>query len=125
MKLTERIRDLLRSDPERKLIIAVDCDGTVWTDRYPEIGEPNEALLAELRDAQAAGHYIVAWTMREGQDDLICDWFLSQGVVLSAVNDNLPHVKTQWGNNPRKIFADVYVDNLALHVCAGENGKTK
>ena len=50
--------------------------------------------------------------MREG-DDLqeAVDWCKDRGLVFDAVNDNLDRMKQKYGNNPRKISADVYIDD--------------
>ena len=29
----------------------------------------------------------------------------------AAINDNLPERVEHWGNNPRKVYADVYIDD--------------
>lgn len=47
-------------------IYAVDFDGTLCQNRWPEIGEPNEALLEYLKAARAQGSKVILWTMREG-----------------------------------------------------------
>ena len=32
-------------------------------------------------------------------------------LVPDAVNDNLPEIKEFYGNNPRKVFANIYIDD--------------
>ena len=36
------------------------------------------------------------------------------GLMFNAVNENLPIVITRLGYNPRKIFADLYIDDKAI-----------
>lgn len=38
------------------------------------------------------------------------------GIVFDAINDNLPHMKEFYHNNPRKIFANYYIDDHNLFV---------
>jgi hypothetical protein len=49
--------------------------------------------------------------MREGKplDDAV-EWCRGYGLEFDAVNDNLEELKVRYGNNPRKIFTDHYID---------------
>lgn len=47
-------------------IIAVDFDGTLCRNQYPEIGEPNNALIEYLKTRQNMGHKLILWTCRVG-----------------------------------------------------------
>ena len=48
------------------MIFAIDFDGTLCVDRYPEIGEPREDVIAAVLDAQRAGDRFILWTRRVG-----------------------------------------------------------
>jgi hypothetical protein len=50
--------------------------------------------------------------MREDKylDDAVA-WLREHHLYPDAVNDNLPERKEKWGNNPRKVYADVYIDD--------------
>ena len=48
------------------MIIAVDFDGTIVTDCYPDIGEPKEEIIQGLIEHQNAGDKIILWTCRTG-----------------------------------------------------------
>ena len=45
-------------------IIAVDFDGTLCENKWPEIGMPNEELIEYLKKRQAAGEKLILWTNR-------------------------------------------------------------
>lgn len=94
------------------MIFAVDFDGTLCKDRWPEIGEPNERLIHFLKAARQMGDKVILNTLRE-ETDLVeaVEWCRKQGLEFDAVNDNLPELKEKWGNNPRKISADYYIDD--------------
>lgn len=47
-------------------VIAVDFDGTLCKQAWPEIGEENEILIEHLKEQQAAGARLILWTNREG-----------------------------------------------------------
>lgn len=48
----------------KKNIIAVDFDGTLCTNKYPDIGEPNKNLIAYLKKRQSNGDKLILWTRK-------------------------------------------------------------
>jgi len=99
------------------MIIAVDFDGTLCENAWPEIGEPNYALASALASAQAMGHKLILWTNRTG-DRLTeaIDWSRAVlGLKFDAVNENLPEIIAEFGGDCRKIFANVYIDDRACN----------
>lgn len=94
------------------IIYAVDFDGTLCSNKWPEIGEPNKELISDLVLARKLGDRVILWTMRE--DSLLkeaLEWCFQRGLRFDAINENLPEQKEFYGNNPRKIYADVYIDD--------------
>lgn len=84
-------------------IIAVDFDGTLCENRWPEIGEPNEDLITYLKERQKNGDKIILWTCRVG--DMLKDaveW-ASQSEIVEA-----------FGSDTRKVFANEYIDDRAF-----------
>lgn len=47
--------------------IAIDFDGTLCANDYPNIGEPNWEIIAEAKMEQANGPGLILWTCREGE----------------------------------------------------------
>lgn len=93
-------------------IWAVDFDGTIVTNKYPRIGEPNTALIQRLRQAQREGVGLILWTCRTGialQEAV--RFCAAQGLVFDAVNENLPCIKSRFGTDPRKVYAHKYIDD--------------
>lgn len=93
-------------------IIAVDFDGTLCTNRWPEIGEPNNELIDYLKNRQRNGEKLILWTNRVG--DRLTEavaWCKERGLIFDAVNDNLPEIVEAFGANCRKIFANEYIDD--------------
>ena len=94
------------------MIYAVDFDGTLCSDGFPDIGIPNKSLIVFLCEEKAKGAEIILWTMREGKIlNQALDWCKKQGLEFDAVNDNAQSQKQLWGNNPRKVYADCYFDD--------------
>ena len=76
-------------------IIAVDFDGTLCENRYPEIGEPNEELIKYLIKRQVDGDKLILWTCRCGDIlEQAVNWCHDHGLVFDAVNDNGQMVAT-------------------------------
>lgn len=110
-----KVKDKLKG--ERNMsnkIIAVDFDGTLCENKWPEIGEPNTELIEHLRTQQSLGAKVILWTCRDGgelADALI--WCMEHGLSFDTVNRNLPEIVEKFGRDCRKIFADVYIDDKA------------
>lgn len=92
------------------MIISVDYDGTLEIN-----GRLNIPLIEKLKSDQRNGHFIILNTCREGASLIkalrLCK---SCGIIFNSVNENLPMIVKQFGYNPRKIFADVYIDDKAI-----------
>lgn len=95
------------------MIIAVDFDGTIVEDRYPEIGREVPFATQTLRMlAEQHHHRIILWTVREGeclQEAL--DWCTQRGVEFFAVNKDYPEESDDKQNYSRKIKADIFIDD--------------
>lgn len=93
------------------MIIAVDFDGTI---QLPD-RTPNKALVRVLRNHQRAGNKIILWTCRDGRRlEEALRYCRGLGIRFDAVNQNLPEVIKMLGHDPRKIFADIYIDDKAV-----------
>jgi hypothetical protein len=100
-------------------ILAVDFDGCLCTNAWPEIGEPNTKLIYRLKFRRAHGDKLILWTCREGESlAKAVEWCKIQGLEFDAVNENLPEMIEMYGNDCRKIGADVYLDDKAMRVKA-------
>lgn len=95
-----------------KLIYSFDFDGTIVTNKFPEIGDQIKETIDFIKKVKNDGNYIILNTMREGDclNDAI-QFCKTLGIEFDAVNDNLPHMKDFYNNNPRKIFANYYIDD--------------
>lgn len=102
-----------KSEKEKKpKIIAVDFDGTLCTNKYPEIGEPKAEIIKYIKQQKEQGAKIILWTCRSG--DLLenaLDWCRKHDVALDCVNENLPEIIEDFGSDTRKIFANEYIDD--------------
>lgn len=119
LKAASGAAETAEKKPERTLqkAIAVDFDGCLCANAYPEIGAPHWNIIAAAAAAQSSGAGIILWTCREGkllQDALeACERW---GLRFDAVNDSLPSWKEAFGNDSRKVGADEYWDDKAYRV---------
>lgn len=97
-------------------IYAVDFDGTLCESIYPGIGTPNIALINHLIKRRKQGNKIILWTCRCGDRlEEAISWCMEHGLEFDAVNENLPEMIEWYGNDCRKVFADVYIDDKAAN----------
>jgi len=96
----------------RPTIYAIDFDGTIVRDAWPGIGDPIPEVCNLILNIQKRGDKWILYTMREGE---LLDKALKEceriGLKPDAVNDNIKSMQELFGNNPRKIYADVYIDD--------------
>lgn len=94
------------------MIYAVDFDGTLCEDAYPEIGAPRDEVIGFCISAAKNGDKLILWTCRSGADlERAVAWCKERGITFDAINENLPELIAQYGNDPRKINADAYIDD--------------
>lgn len=95
-------------------IYAVDFDGTLCENEFPEIGSPNIKLINHLIELRHQGDKVVLWTCRVGERlEKAVEWCNSYGLEFDAINENLSSQIEKWGSETRKVFADVYIDDKA------------
>lgn len=98
-------------------VIAVDFDGTIVTDEYPNIGKPIASTIKRLKEEQENGTLIVLWTCREGEDlKKAIEYCEQHGVHIHAANQNVPETISLYGTDPRKVSATEYWDDRSVYV---------
>ncbi len=97
--------------------IAIDFDGCICENQFPEIGAPNWSVIQRARQEQKAGAGLILWTCREGEllQEAVkaCEGW---GLTFDAVNESLPEWQKAFKNNPRKVGAAEYWDDQAVRV---------
>lgn len=97
------------------MIIAVDFDGTLCENSFPEIGRPNLELIRKLKANRNNGDKLILWTCRTHEDlAKAIAWCNGHGLFFDAINENLPEILALFGGDSRKIFADVYIDDRSI-----------
>ncbi|WP_373693823.1 MULTISPECIES: BT0820 family HAD-type phosphatase [Aequorivita] len=91
--------------------IAVDFDGTIVEDAYPNIGRPIIFAFETLKKLQSQGHRLILWTYRKGRTlDEAVAFCKENGIVFYAVNNSFPEEEFDTTHS-RKIHADVFIDD--------------
>ena len=97
--------------------IAIDFDGCLCTNAYPEIGEPIWPVIRRAKAEQQAGAGLILWTCREGQLLLdAIDACEGWGLSFNTVNESLPDWIEAFGTKPRKVGASEYWDDKAVRL---------
>ena len=116
---------------EESRIIAVDFDGTIVENRYPQIGKERPFALRTLKALQNKGFILILWTCREGKClDEAVEFCKKGGVEFYAINSNYPGETD--GESARKLRADIFIDDRNLggipnwgviyqQLCPGDN----
>lgn len=97
------------------MIYAIDFDGTLCEDRFPEIGKELPERIEYLKALQKQGHKLILWTCRQGKPlTQAVEWCKCRGLYFDAVNENLKEIQEKWGGDTRKVFCDFYIDDKNL-----------
>ena len=96
-------------------VIAIDFDGTLCEDKYPEIGEPEWYTILHAISEQRDGAVLILWTCRTGEllrqaVEACSEW----GIDFDYINENDPERIQAYGGDCRKISADEYWDDKAV-----------
>lgn len=96
-------------------ILAVDFDGCLVSNKYPEIGELNRGLAKELMFGGYMHWKKILWTSRTGAmlDEAI-NFCKTNHIYFDAINTNIDEVKRITGDDTRKVYADLYLDDKSL-----------
>lgn len=94
-------------------VIAVDFDGTLCENKYPEIGNPRLDVIDALKVRQVSGDKLILNTCREGELlNNAMEWcYTYHNLHFDSVNANLQERIEQYGGDCRKISADEYWDD--------------
>ena len=95
------------------MTIAVDFDGAIVEDRYPEIGPEVAFATDTIKMLIKDRHKVILWTIREGKllEEAV-EWCRKRGIEFYAVNKDYPEERQEYNNHfSRKIKAEVWIDD--------------
>lgn len=93
-------------------VFAIDFDGTIVVDKYPNIGEPIPEAIETIIEVKKLGHKIIIWSCRvEPQLSEMRNFLLINEIPFDHINENCPIKIAHYQNDTRKIGADYYIDD--------------
>ncbi len=99
------------------MIIAVDFDGTIAENAWPEIGKPIPGAIETIAALQEKGHKILLWTCRSNHHlDNAVDWLFNRGFVPDAVNKAIDTEYLELSDT-RKVYYNVLIDDKCFLGC--------
>jgi hypothetical protein len=99
----------------RPWVLAIDFDGTICEESFPEVGKLKEDADVYINMLYDEGYHIVINTCRSGKYEGMAHEFLKKiGIKYHYLNNNMPYLIEEYGQDCRKISADVYIDNKNL-----------
>ena len=103
-------------------IIAIDFDGTIIQDKYPDIGNPYPGAIQAINELYDDGYCIIidSCRARDKEDEMI-DWLNRNGVKYCHCNENCRILIRRYSTDCRKISADIYIDDKSLFAPNMEN----
>lgn len=98
------------------MIIAIDFDGTIVEDRYPEIGKMIDGAREVINRLYDEGYEIIIWSCRARVGKARAIEFLAKnGIKYHRFNESSPANLKQYNNvDTRKVYADLYIDDKGL-----------
>lgn len=102
---------------ELPYIIAVDFDGTLVEDKFPEIGDKRVHVWDRMVEARNRGAKIILWTSRDHKNlEQAVEFCREQNWEFDAINENLKECQELFNNDTRKVFANEYWDDKAVGI---------
>jgi hypothetical protein len=105
------------------MIFAIDFDGTIVKNEWPNIGKLRWLAKPVLQWMKRRGHTLILWTCRVcneerylGNQCPLCSAYCfleDNGIKFNYINENPPERIKLYNNDCRKIGADWYIDDKA------------
>tara|TARA_Y100000996_G_C22062676_1_gene453952 strand:- start:85 stop:444 length:360 start_codon:yes stop_codon:yes gene_type:complete len=107
---------------KKKLVIAVDFDGTLCQTAFPKIlkqTKKQKQLFENLKKMKKRGHKLILWTCRGNNKKYpalaeAINWCKKKGLIFDTVNKNVKGQKKISGYSP-KVIADIYIDDKCVN----------
>lgn len=97
------------------VIVAIDFDGVLVEDGFPDIGNPDWEMVSAVWRLGFTEHELILWTSRvESRLEEAVQWCKDHDLRFAAVNSGAPSNLNEYNTNPRKVFADIYIDDRAF-----------
>ena len=98
------------------MIIAIDFDGTIVKDEFPEIGEMIPGAKDTINKLKYEGYTIIIWTCRTGVElAKAVLWLAENEIKYDYINESCKINVAKYGwVDTRKVYASLYIDDRGL-----------
>ena len=99
------------------MVIAVDFDGTLFEEAYPEVGSPKWDIIDYCKRRKAMGDTLILWTCRARKRLKMAIRACKEvGLEFDYINNHTKESLKRYGRAPHgsKILADVYLDDKSM-----------
>lgn len=95
--------------------LAIDFDGTIVEDAYPNIGKPQAFAFEALKQLENKGYRLILWTYRHGERlQEAVEFCRKNGIEFYAVNSSYEGEVFDGNTQSRKLDADIFIDDRNL-----------
>ena len=92
--------------------ISLDCDGTIWEDKYPDVGDLLPMAKETINYWHSRSHTIIINTCRAlHYAENAKNYLIANGIKFDFFNENDTKLIQKYGTDTRKISADAYIDD--------------
>jgi hypothetical protein len=97
------------------MVIAIDFDGTIVYDKFPDIGEIKPNAKEIINQLYNEGNIIIIWTCRYSIHEYKAKIFLENNdIKFHYINMHVPELTEKYKNDTRKLSYDVLIDDKNL-----------
>ena len=99
------------------MIIAIDFDGTIVEDQFPDVGKMIPGAREAINKLYADGYTIIIWSCRTGiKKARAIEWLVMNGIKFHYFNKSCQtNVAAHGGKDTRKVYANLYIDDRMLY----------
>lgn len=93
-------------------VISIDFDGCIVEDKWPEIGDEITGAVETINGWYDDGYWIIINSCRQYDDlETMIGYLNYADIKFHEINKNLDWRIAKYGTDPRKIGADIYIDD--------------
>lgn len=103
--------------PHTHPVIAIDLDNTIWTENYPDVGDPFPNAIETINDLISEGYEVIIWTARSWDNLRTCKLQLIDKYQLNPnvkFNAHSNYFTSLYEVSSPKVNASVYLDDRAI-----------
>ena len=104
--------------PDTHPVIAIDLDGTIWNEDYPNTGVPFPNAIETINAMVSEGYEIIIWTARDNENLMFCKKELIDIFELNPnvkFNQHSNYFTSIYKISSPKVNASIYLDDKSYN----------